>query len=80
MEAKDNRKGSASQIKRLEASKIAPTNYDRDKYAMVPLKNKSKTSVLLARRKKVKKTPKHSGTQCYCVLCKKAGMPECKWK
>ena len=65
MEAKDNRKRAAAQIKILAASKSAPANYDRDTSSRMTRNNKSRTDVLPDLRHKVKNNPKHSGYQCY---------------
>ena len=80
MEAKDNIKRDADQIKRLEASKAAPSNHDSDASEKFQCKNKARTGVLPACKQQVKKNPKHRGSKTYCVLCKKAGMPEYKYK
>ena len=77
---KDNRKGYVDQIKILAASKLAPTNSDRDTSARVLRKKKARAGALLACKQQGEKPPNHSGAQCYCVLGKKAGMPELKRK
>ena len=51
MEAKDNIKRAAYQIKRLAASKVAPANSGSDTSAKVPLKKKARTAVLLVRKR-----------------------------
>ena len=46
MEAKDNRKRSADQIKIISASKVDTSNSDSDTSTKVPRKNNTKTGVL----------------------------------
>ena len=65
MEAKENRKISVAQIKILSASKTTPTNYYSNDSARVTRKKKASTGVLPEPNQKCKKTPKHSGAQCY---------------
>ena len=78
MEAKDDRNRSTDRIKRLAATKVAPENSDIDLSAKFTCKKNSGTIVLPARNQHSNKTPKHNGSFHYCVLCKKAGMPEQK--
>ena len=80
MEVKDNRNIVASKIKKLTASKALPAKYYSDASIRVSRKNKAVTGVLPSCNHQVKKTPNYSGAQCYCILCKKAGIPDCKWK
>ena len=65
MEAKDNRNRSAYQIKILVDSKAVTANYDRDRYARVPRKNKARNGVLPPHKNQGKKKPKHIGAQNY---------------
>ena len=46
MEAKDNRKRAADQIKILDYSKAAPEDFDSDLYAKVAHNKKANTGVL----------------------------------
>ena len=80
MEAKDNHNRNAAQKERLSVSKAVPTDSDRDTRPRVTLKNKSRTGVLTASKKKGKKAPKNKFSHQYCVLCKKYGMSERKYK
>ena len=80
MEAKDNRKRTTDQIKILAASKAVPANYFSNVSAKVTLKNKASTCAIHTRKQQGKKNPNHKGSQRYCVLCKKTGMPERKYK
>ena len=68
MEAKENRKRAASQIKILAASKVAPDNSDSNASTRVPHKKKARTSFLSAHKQKGKNNPKYSGAHSYCVL------------
>ena len=80
MEDKDNRKIATSQIKILAAYKADPANSCSDASARVSCKKKASTGVIPVRNYQVKKSPKYSGARRYYSLCKKAGMPELKWK
>ena len=80
MEATDNRKQDVAQIIILATSKTAPDNSDSNASSKVPCKNKSKTCVLPAHKKQGNKTPKNKVSKRYCVMCKKSGMPESKYK
>ena len=76
MEVKDNTKMSAAHIKRLATYKAAPVNSDSKKPVRVPHKDKARTGVLPSHKQHVKNITRHYGAQLYCVLCKKAGIPE----
>ena len=80
MDVKENSKRSAYQIEKLADSKEAPESSDSDVSRRVPSKNNERTGVLPTRKQQGKKTPKHSITHSYCILFKKAGIPESKWK
>ena len=75
-----NSKTDAAQIKRLVTSKAVPVNSDSDTSSKLPLKNKTSTSVLPARKNRVKNIPKNHVAQIYWVLFNKEGMYECNWK
>ena len=77
---KDNHKRDAAQIKILAVSKAVPTNSDRDTSPRVPLKNKSRTGVLLVSKKHGNNNPKNKVSQSYCVLYNNYGMSERKYK
>ena len=76
IEVKDNRKMSATQIKKI-ASARADSHSDSDKPISVPRNKKSRTGALSNNTNR--KAPKHCGTQCHCMLLKKAGFPERKY-
>ena len=80
MEVKDKIKISAAQTKILAYYNAASENSDSNTSAKVPRKRKARTGVLSDQKKQVKKTPKHKGYQSYCVMCKKAGINELKYK
>ena len=80
MEGKYNRKRAASQIKILSASKAEPDNSYSNTRPRVTQKNKERTGYMPSRKRQGKNNPKHKGFQCYCVLRKKAEMPERKYK
>ena len=80
MKEKDNHKQAAAQIKILAASKAAPSNFYSDASAKVPQKKKESNGVLTARKQQGRKNPKYKDSQCYCVLYKKYGITECKFK
>ena len=67
-------------MKRLAAFKAAPADSDSDSREEVLHKKKASTGVLPARKQQVKKKPNHKGSQQYWVLCKKAGIIDCKYK
>ena len=76
-EGKNERKREAANIKNI-ASAMAASLYDSYKSARIPRKKKARTGVLRS-NKPQKKAHKHHGIQRYCVLYKKAGMPEKKY-
>ena len=80
MEVKDKKKRSASQTKRLAASKSSSTNSDSNTSENVPQKNKARNGVLLYHNHKGRKNPKHKGYHNYYVLRKKSGIPGSKYK
>ena len=63
MEVKDSRKIYMAQIKRLENSKAAPVNYDRNTSVRVTGNKKSSIGVLTAHKQRINTTPKHHGDQ-----------------
>ena len=80
MEAKDNKKRAVDLTNRLATYNAGLTNYGSDTSAKVPHKKKARTGVLPSHKQQVKKNPKNKVFQNYCVLCKKYGMPDCKYK
>ena len=80
LEAKYNRKRSASQIKILASYKVVILYYYSNACPKVPRKKKSRTIVLTDLNHSNKsKTPNHILIKRYCVLHKKAEMPEFKY-
>ena len=45
----------------------------------IPRRRKAKTGVLRSNKYPKRAHNSHHGVQNYCVLCEKAGMPECKY-
>ena len=68
---------SVTQIKKIESARASSLS-DTDESVRIPRKKKARTDVLRS-NKSPKKAHKHHGTQRYCALCKKAGMPERKY-
>ena len=75
IKVKDNRKRSATQIKKI-ASDRASYLSDNDRFVRIPRKKKSRTGFLRNNKGPNNRAPKHNVTQRYCVLCKKAGNHE----
>ena len=69
----NNRKRSAIQIKKF-ASSNSSALFESNKYVRIPRKNKASTGVRFKQQEK--KTPKQHSAYHYCIICKKAGMPE----
>ena len=69
-----------SYIKRPATSKSVLVNSDSDDSVKVMSNKKARTSVLLNLKQQVKNTHNHHGSHRYCVICKKTGIPERKWK
>ena len=61
-------------------SKEAPASSNSYASIRVLRNNNESTGVLPARKQQGKKNPKHSIAHSYCILFKKAGIPESKWK
>ena len=78
IEVKDQSKRAANQINNI-ASDRAVYISDRDEYTRIPRNNKANTGILRSKKGPQKKANKRHGTQHYCVLCKKALMPEKKY-
>ena len=62
------------------ASKDVPSDSESNVKTRVIHKKKSRTGVLPIRKKQGNNTPKHKGYKLYCVMCKKAGITERKYK
>ena len=75
---KDNRKKAATQTKRIATPKEA-SHSDSDGSIRFLLNKRYRTCVIPNRKQKGKNTPKHHSAQRYCVLFKKARMPEQKY-
>ena len=67
-----------TQIKRIATSKAAP-HYDSNESIRVSRKKRDSTGVITKDTQQGKKTPNYHGAQWYCVIFKKAEMPEQKY-
>ena len=76
IEVKDNRKMSATQIRKIASAREA-SHYDRDKSISVPRNKKSRTGALINITNR--KAPKLHGNQSQLMLLKKAGFPKQKY-
>ena len=76
IKVKDNSKRAPTKIKKLATSKAASLS-DSDALVRIPRKKKARNGVHF--KQQGKKTPKQHSAHRYCVLCKKAGMPEKKY-
>ena len=65
-------------IKNIASARSASQS-DSDKSAMIPRRKKAKTGGLRSNNSPRKAHDRHHGVHCYCVLCKKAGIPERKY-
>ena len=77
-EVRYERKREATQINNID-SNIAASLSDSNDSSRIQRKKKSRTDILRTNKGPKKKAHKHNGTQCYCVLYKKSGMPEQKY-
>ena len=68
MKTKDKRKQGAYKIKIIVDYKAEPSNSDSYTYIKVQRKKKAKNDDLTSHKHQVKKTTKHKGYHCYCVL------------
>ena len=73
VKVKYNRKREVTRINKIAALRAASYS-DSDKSVRVPRKKKARTGVNF--KQQGKKTTKQNSANCYCVLCKKVGMPE----
>ena len=64
-------------IKKIASARAASLSNSNNSVRIL-IKKKAKTGVLRS-NKSPKKAHRHHGIQCYCVICKKAGMPERKY-
>ena len=79
IEVKDNSKKAVTQINWLATSRAVPVNSDSDEYVRVLCKKKVRTGVQPNHKKHGEKNPKHYEVQQYCVIFKKAEIPEQKF-
>ena len=77
IDVKDERKRAAAHIKNIDSARAASLSDSNDS-VKIWRKKKASTGVLRS-NKLQKKAHKHHGIQKYCILCKKAGMPELKY-
>ena len=75
IEVKYKRKRATTQIKNI-ASDRAASLFDSDESVRIQRNKKSRTGILRSNKGPQKKANKHHDTQSYCMLYKKAGMPE----
>ena len=78
IEVKDERKRSAGYIKKIASARAASLSNSNESVRM-PRKKKAKTGVSNSHKNPRRAPDRHHGTQRYCVLCKKTGMPERKY-
>ena len=78
IKVKENSKRYDTQIKRLATSKAA-YHSDRNESIRVLRDKRVSTGVIPNRKYQGKDAPKHHGIQCYCALCKKAGITHQKY-
>ena len=78
IQVKDERKREATQIKKITSARVASI-FDIDKSTSIPRKKKASTGILRSNKIPHKKAHKYHGTQRYCMIFKKAGMPEYKY-
>ena len=77
---KGSRNSAGAQIKRLYRQDTAIEESDSNDIPRIPWNKKARTGVLMDRKSNNNKTPKHGGTQNYCVLYKKSWIIELKFK
>ena len=77
--AKDNRTRAEAQIKILPTHMFV-MDYDSGMSLRFPCKNNYRTGILASHKPKNNNTPKHKGTLFYCMMFKKAEIPECRYK
>ena len=67
----------------MQIKNIAPARaeslYDSNKSVRIPSRDKANTSVLRSNKSPKRAHNRHHGIHRYCLLCKKAGMPERKY-
>ena len=77
IQVKDVRKRASIQIKKIDSARASSLS-DSDISVRIPMKKKARLGAgfLCSNKGPHKKLRNNCGTQRYCVLCKKAGMPE----
>ena len=78
IKAKDEMKNSETQIKKI-ASARADYLSESDESTRITRKKKSRTGILSSNKGPHKKVYNRHGTQRYCMIWKKAGMPDKKY-
>ena len=78
IEVKDERKIVAMHIKNIASAREASLS-ESNKSVSILRRKKAKTDVLRFNKSPRRANDTDHGVQCYCVLCKKAGMPERKY-
>ena len=74
IEVEDERKRSAAQIKNIASARVASIS-DNEESTRIQRKNKARPGVLRFKTPQ-KNVHKHHGIQRYCVIFKKAGIPD----
>ena len=78
IEVKDEGKRSAVHIKKIASTRESSLSNSNNS-VRIPRRNKAKTGVSNSHNSPIRAPDRHHGAQRYCVLCKKAGMPERKY-
>ena len=78
IEVKYERKRSAVHIKKISSVRATSLS-DSDKFVSILRRKKAKTGVSNSRKSPRRAHTRLHGAQCYCILCKKAVMPERKY-
>ena len=78
IKVKDKRERAATQIKRIETSRVA-SHSDSNESIRVPCKKRDRTGVIPNRKQQGENIPNHHGAQCHCILCRKSGIYERKY-
>ena len=66
------------QIKKIASARAASLS-DSDESVRIPRRKKAKTGFLRSNKSPKRTHDRHHGIHSYCVMCNKAGMPDCKY-
>ena len=78
IEVKYERKRAAGHIKKIDSARAASLSNSNESMRVMHRK-KAKTDVSNSHKPPRREHKRHHGAQCYFVIYKKAGMPECKY-